>query len=127
LSVNYNVPVRTSRLQQAVNAIDAGPGSGFMRLLDSGGNVLSSLQLARPSATVFAGVATFNGLSLIDPAAAAGGQIVGARVEDSTGTVVISGLTAAGAGSTTDLVFSPTNIIAAGQTVALTAATITGN
>lgn len=127
MSVNYNLTVRTQRLQQAINAIDAGPGNGFIRLLDGGGNVLSSLQLARPSATVLNGIATFNGMSLIDPAAAGSGTIQGARVEDSTGSVVISGLTATGVGSLANIIFSPTNLIAAGQTVAITSATITGN
>ena len=127
MSVNYNVSVLSNRLQQVVNAIDAGPSNGFMRLLDGGGNVLSSLQLARPSATVFNGVATFNGMSLIDPSAAASGSVAGARVEDSAGTVVISGLTATAVGSVADIIFSPSNVIAAGQTVAITAATITGN
>jgi hypothetical protein len=127
MSVNYNVTVRTNRLQQAINAIDAGPSSGFLRLLDPLGNVLSSLQLARPSATVLNGIATFNGLALIDPAAAAGGTIAGGRIEDSTGTIVISGLSASTPGSTADIIFAPTNIISAGQTVAITAASITGN
>jgi len=127
LSVNYNVTVRTNRLQLGINAIDAGPSNGFLRLLDISGNVLSSIQLARPSATVLNGVATFNGMALIDPAAAAGGAIAGARAEASDGTVVISGLSASTPGSTADIIFSPTNVIAAGQTVAITAATITGN
>ncbi len=126
MSVNYNLSVRTSRLQQVINAIDAGPSNGFMRLLDSLGNVLSSIQLSRPSAVAANGVATFNGLALIDPAAAASGACAGARCEDSTGIIVISGLSASQS-STSDIVLSPTNIITAGQTVALTAATITGN
>jgi hypothetical protein len=126
LPVNYSTVVRTNRLQQGINAIDAGPSNGFMRLLDAGGNVLSSLQLARPCAVASNGILTFNGLPLIDPAAAAGGVARGARFEDSTGTIVISGLTA-GTGSTSEVIFSPTNTIVAGQTVSITAATITGN
>jgi hypothetical protein len=126
LPVNYSTVVRTNRLQIVINAIDAGPSNGFMRLTDAGGNVLSSLQLARPCAVASNGVMTFNGLSLIDPAAAASGVALGCRFEDSTGTVVMSGLTV-GTGSTSEVIFSPTNNIIAGQTVAITAATITGN
>lgn len=130
MSVNYNTPTVSDRLQQVVNRIDAGPSNGFMRLLDSGGNVLSSFQLARPSGTVSGRVMTFNGMSLIDPAAAGGGlsgiPATGARCEDSIGTIVISGLTVATVGSTNDILLTPTNIITAGQTVAITAATITG-
>lgn len=126
MSVNYNVTVRTNRLQQVVNAIDGGGGSGVLRLLDGGGNILSSFQLATPSATVAGGVATFNGLSLIDPSAAASGATTAARIEDFVGSQIITGLTV-GTSSASDIVMSPTNVIAAGQVVAIAAATITGN
>lgn len=126
MSVNYNVTVRTNRLQQVINAIDAGPSNGFLRLLDAGGNVLSSLQLSRPSAVASGAVLTFNGLSLIDPSAAQGGAATAARAEDSAGNIIISGLSVGTAGSTSDILLTP-DVIVAGQTVALTAATITGN
>ena len=127
MSVNYNTTVLTSRLQQVINAIDAGPSNGFLRLLDLVGNILSSFQLSRPSAIAADGVATFQGVSLIDPSAAAGGTARFARVEDSTGTIVISGLTVGGGGGATDIQLTPSSVITAGQTVAITAATITGN
>lgn len=126
MAVDYNITVRTNRLQQGINATDAGATNGVMRLLDSGGNVLSTLELARPSAIAANGVATFSGMSLIDPAAAATGYATAARTEDGDGNIIISGLTV-GMGSTSEIVMSPTNYITAGQTVAITAATITGN
>lgn len=129
MSVDYNLTVRTNRLQQGINATDAGSTNGVMRLLDSGGNILSTLELARPSATAANGVATFNGLSLVDPAAAASGFATAARTEDGDGTVVISGLTvgAASPGASYDILMTPSNLIIAGQTVAITAASITGH
>lgn len=126
MTVTYNVNVRTSRLQQVVDAIDVGASSGNLKLLDSSGNVLSTLALAKPSASVAAGIATFQGMSLVDPAAAASGTATAARVEDSSGTVVISGLTV-GTSPASDIVFSPTNAIVAGQTIAITAGQIQGN
>lgn len=128
MSVDYNITVRTNRLQQVINAIDAGATNGNMRLLDIGGTTLSTLQLARPMGIANNGVLTFLGLSLIDPAASAGGMAKRARIEDGDGNIVISGLTV-GTGGTdpADIVMSPTNVIAAGQTIAITAATITGN
>lgn len=127
MPVDYSQTVINNRLQQVVNAVDAGPSNGFLRLLDSGNNVVSSFQLSKPSMAVSGGVATFNGLSLIDPAAG-GGTAVLARVEDSTGTVVIRDLVVNNTASPApDIIISPTNIIAAGQVVALTAATITGH
>ena len=127
MSVDYNTSVLTNRLQQVINALDAGAGNGVMRLLDQVGNVMSSLTLAKPSAQAAGGVATFLGMPLIDPSVAQSGTPRFARCEDSTGAIVISGLTvSAGAGSTSDIVLSaPT--LTAGQTLAITAATITGN
>ena len=126
MTVNYNVSTLTARLQVVVNAIDA-TGNGFMRLSDGGGNVLTSFQLSNPMGTASNGLLTFNGLSLIDPSAAAGGQAVAGRCETSAGVVVISGLTVGGPGSTADIVLSPNTTITAGQTVAVTAASIQGN
>lgn len=128
LSVNYPVPLLSSRLQLVVNDIDAGPSNGFMRLLDSLGNVLSSFQLARPSAIVNTGVAYFQGLSLIDPAAARSGVASFGRFEDSVGNIIISGLTVnTGSSASTDIFLQPNAFITQGQTVAITAATIKGN
>jgi hypothetical protein len=122
LPVDYNTTTLTNRLQQVINAIDAGTSNGFMRLLNSGGGVLSSMQLSRPSAVAVLGVMTFNGLPLIDPAAAASGSAALARFEDGSGNIVISGLAI-----NTDFFLTPSATIVAGQTVAITAATITGN
>ena len=127
MSVDYNITVLTNRLQQVVNAIDAGATNGVMRLLNVGGTTLSSLSLARPCGIAASGVLTFSGMSLIDPAAVATDSAKFARVEDGDGNTIISGLTVGTVGSTSDIVMSPTNFITAGQTVAITAATITGN
>lgn len=127
MSVDYNITVLTNRLQQVVNAIDAGATNGVLRLLNSGGTTLSSLSLARPCGVAASGVLTFSGMSLIDPAAVATDSAKFAKVEDGDGNTVISGLTVGTVGSTSDVVMSPTNFITAGQTVAITAATITGN
>ena len=125
MSVNYNLNVRNARLQVVETAIDAGGAAGALRLLNSGGTTLSSLSLAFPAGTVSGGVLTFF-TSLIDLSAAQTGTAVGASVVDSIGTVVISGLTV---GSTLgfDIILSPNANITAGQVVAITQATITGN
>lgn len=126
MSVNYNISVRTARLQDVADAIDAGGANGNLRLLNSGGTILSTLQLARPCAVVALGVLTFSGLSLVDPAAAASGIATQARIEDSTGIVVISGLTVNDPSGTSDIYLTPDATIVAGQTIAITSATITG-
>jgi hypothetical protein len=126
--VDYSLGVINNRLQQVVNAVDAGAAGGVLRLLTGGGGIVSSFTLQKPSMTVGAGVATFNGLSLIDPAAV-GGTAVGARVEDSNGNVIISGLIVNNTTSSSppDIILSPTNIITAGQAISLTTASITGH
>ena len=121
MSVNYPISVLNNRLQQVVNAIDAGASNGFLKLIQLGGAVAASFQLSRPCGTITGGVLTFSGLSLIDPAAA-GGSVSGGLVTDGDGNTVISGLTI-----NADIFLVPTTTIAAGQTVAITAATITGH
>lgn len=125
MSVNYALSIENSRLQLVANAIDAGGANGVMRLLDGSGNVLSSLLLARPCGAVAADYLTFAGMSLIDPSAGGTGAALAARVEDSTGATIISGLTVGTAG--TDIILSPTNFIKAGQAIAIQQATIKGN
>lgn len=127
VSVDYTIAVLNSRLQSVVDAIDAGATNGWLRLTDVGGNALSSFQLARPMGVVANGILTFLGLALVDPAAASDGIASGARVEDGSGNVIISGLTVNDPSGTSDIFLSPTNVIVAGQSVAITTATITGN
>lgn len=126
MSVDYNTAILNARLNVVLTAIDAGATNGWLRLLDISDNVLSSFQLSRPMGAVLGRVLTFNGLSLIDPSAVAAGIAQRARVEDGNGTIIISGLTVAG-GAPADIVMTPTTTIAVGQTIAITAATITGN
>jgi hypothetical protein len=124
--VNYSVTTIAGRLQVVVSDIDAGATNGALYLLESGGTVLSTLSLARPCGVVTGNQLIFSGMSLIDPAASAGGFAVAARISDGDGNAVITGLTV-GTGSTSEIVMSPTNFITAGQTVAITTATITGH
>jgi hypothetical protein len=124
LSVNYNVPVLTDRLQVVANAIDAGPGGGFLRLLDSSGNVLSSMRFFVPCGFAAAGVLTFT-TPLVDASASASGGAAFARCEDANGVVVISGLTINTPNP--DIHLSPTNSLVEGQSVAIMSASITGN
>jgi hypothetical protein len=125
--VDYSLTVINNRLQQVVNAIDAGSSNGILRLL-GGNTVLSSFTLTKPCGTISGGVLTFSGMSLVDQSAAASGTSNAGRIEDSAGNIVVSGLVVNGASSAvTDIFLSPNASIVAGQSVAITAATITGN
>lgn len=125
MSVNYNTTLINTRLQDVVTAIDAGSAHGVLKLLTSLATTLSSIELAKPCGTVSGGVLTFSGMSLIDPAAVAGGIATTALITDSNGATIISGLTV-GTSSASDIVMSPSATIVAGDTIAITTATITG-
>lgn len=124
MSVNYSTPVITNRLQQVINGMDGGGLSGALHFLDSGNNILATITLAFPSGTVAGATLTFSGLTLIDLSVAVSGDAVAARIDDSNGSTIISGLTVGTAG--TDIVLSPSNTLVAGQVLALQNATITG-
>lgn len=128
MSVNYSLTAINDRLQGVINAIDAGGGNGNMKLL-AGGTVVSTISLARPSGTVNGGVLTFSG-TLQDPSAANTGIIDGARFEDSTGSVIISGLSVGIPLASADVIISNglnTTLISSGQTVQVLSAQITGS
>jgi hypothetical protein len=124
MPISYNLATINGRLNVVVTNIDAGASFGVMRLLATGNQTVSTIQLLKPSATVTAGILTFNGLPLASPLTLISAQIVAADIEDSTGAVVASGLTV-GPSSAFDIVMAnPT--VSAGQTLTLTLATITG-
>lgn len=129
MTVVYSTPAINYRLEGVVDAIDSGGGNGSLELL-SGTTIISTISLARPCGTVNGGVLTFSG-TLLDPSAANTGEVDGAVVKDSTGIVMISGLTV-GIPLTVgvDIIISNglnSTLITAGQTVAVLAAQITGH
>lgn len=122
--ISYNQGTINGRLQVVINSIDAGPSFGQIRLLTATNQTVGLIQLLKPSATINAGVLTFSGLPLASPLTLISGQITAADIEDSTSTVVASGLTV-GQSTSFDIVMA-TSIVSSGQVVTLTFATITG-
>jgi len=121
--LNYSVATINSRLNAVISNIDAGSSFGKVRLLSSSAGTVSLIPLQKPSGTVLAGILTFSGLPLAG-ATLLSTNIVAADVEDSTGTIVISGLTV-GQSTAYDILMG-TTLVSAGQTITLTSATITG-
>lgn len=104
MAIVYSVAVRNNRLQQVINAIDAGVGNGFLKVGTAGmGIVVANITLAKPCATVAGGVLTFSGVP-ISVFALVNGVLAEAQLTDSAGTVVASGLTVGVAG--TDIIVS---------------------
>lgn len=128
MSVTYSLPTINARLQAVADTIDGGGGNANFKLY-AGITLLSTISLARPCGTVNGGVLTFVG-TLLDPAAVATGSATVANIEDSTGALVVSGLTVGIPLSGRDVIVSNgfnSTLVTAGQTVALLSAQITGS
>jgi hypothetical protein len=126
MAVIYSIATKTARMQAVINQIDAGPGPGTVEIGTAGmASVLAILTLADPCGTVTDDVLTLDfDPDISDPAADATGTAAAARVKDSTGAVVISGLTVTQNGGGGNLELDNVSIVA-GQAVALTTGTIT--
>jgi polyisoprenoid-binding protein YceI len=124
MAVTYSTAAKTARMGAVIAQIDAGAGPGTLEIGTTGfGTVLAILTLADPSGTASAGVLTFDfDPDISDTSANGTGTAAEARIKDSDGTVVISGLTVSTSGADINL---DSVSITTGQTVTLTTGTIT--
>ena len=122
MAVVYSTTVKNSRLTVVRDAIDAGSAAGVLEIGTSGmGTVLATISLADPCGSVSSGVLTFT-MPQSDTNADATGTAAEARIKDSNGTVIISGLTVGTSGANINL---SSVSITAGDTVTLNSAAIT--
>lgn len=126
MAVTYNDTLKTTRMTSVKTAIDAGSADGNIQIATSGGfgsatNILVTIDFNDPCATVSTGVLTFSGLP-VSALASFTGTATQARVRDSDGTVVISGLTV---GTTATNIILNTTSIESGQLVRIDSGTIT--
>ena len=119
MAVIYNAALRTSRMTASRDAC----ADGALQLIDGDGNVLSSHTLSTTWGTVADGVWT---LAFVDAdvAATGTGTAAAARIRDSSGADVVTGLTVGLADSSADVKMQNTSINA-GQDVVISSATIT--
>ena len=124
MSVIYNAALKTTRMTSVLTAIDAGAGPGILEIGTTGmATLLAEFTLADPSGTVAGSVLTFDfDPDISDTSANATGTAAAAQIKDSTGTVVVSGMTVGTSG--TDVIIDSVSITA-GQTVTVTTGTIT--
>jgi hypothetical protein len=125
MSVVYDISLKNTRMSAVVSAIDNGGAGSLLFGTNSGfggANLLATITFNATCGTVSGGVLTFSGTPLVDSSAANTGTAAEGEVEDGVGHVVISGLTIGT--SATDIVLSSTSIVS-GQSVTITAATIT--
>lgn len=134
MPVIYNASLRTNRLNLVLNALGTAtaptiPTTGTAAAtlvigtsaLSGATGVLATVNLQTTPATVTGSVLTLAGLPLSTTASATGTAAL-AELRNNAGTVIVSGLNVGTSG--TDVVVSST-AITSGQTVQVTAATIT--
>lgn len=123
MAVNYSSGLKDTRMTAVRDAIDAGAGAGYLEICTASyALVLATITLADPSGTISGGVLTFSGTPLSDTSADNTGTAAVARIKDSNGNIIVSGLTVGTSG--TDIVLNSTSITA-GQQVTLNSATLT--
>ena len=124
MAVTYSNTVKQARMTAVRDQIDGGSGPGVLEIGTAAmGTTLATITLGDPSGTVAgAGVLTLSGFPRSDTAADASGTAAAARIRDSNGNVVISGLTVGTSG--TDVILDSLSITS-GQTVTINSAVFT--
>jgi hypothetical protein len=123
MAIVYTTAVKNARMTAVVNETDAGAGAGVLQIGTTGmASILAEITLADPCGTVSSGVLTFSSFPRSDTSANNSGTAAAARIRDSNGVDIITGLTVGTTGSDINL---DSVSITAGQTVTITSATIT--
>lgn len=122
MALTYSTDTKTARMTATVAQIDAGAGAGKLKIRTAADAVLVTITLTDPCGTVANGVLTFDFDPDIPATAGASGTAANAIITDSDDVTIISGLTVGTSG--TDIVLDSTSITS-GQTVTITAGTIT--
>ena len=128
MAVIYSTTAKNNRLNAVATTIDAGSGPGVLQIGTTGmGTVLATIVLADPCAgAASGGVLTFSGFPRSDTSADANGTAAAARIRDSDGNDVITGLTVGLVGSGADILFESVSFNV-GEIITLNSATITAN
>jgi hypothetical protein len=122
MAVVYADGIKTTRMQAVLDAIDAGSGNGTLEICTAGyGAVLAVVPLSDPSGVVSGDTLTLN-TPIQDNSIDQSGTAALARVKDSDGNIVISGLTVGTSG--TDIIVGTTSLVAT-QVFRITSATLT--
>lgn len=121
MAVTYNNTVKDNRMTQVLNAIDGGAGAGYIEICSAAyAAVLATITLSDPCGSVAAQALTLT-MPTSDTNADNTGTAAIARIKDSTGTIVVSGLTVSTSGADINL---SSLAITAGDTVTLNYAVI---
>lgn len=126
MSVVYSQTLKNTRMASVRTAIDFGTDAATIQIANSNGfgsasDILVTITFADPASSVTSDVLTFSSLP-VSANASFTGTATQARIRDSQGTVVVSGLTVGTSG--TNIILNTTSI-EAGQLVRLDSGTIT--
>lgn len=125
MAVIYRASLRTTRMTAVRDDIDSGSGAGTLEIgTASMASVLAIITLGDPCGTVSGDVLTFSGFPRSDTSADATGTAAEARIKESGGTAVVTGLTVGTSGANINL---NSVAIQSGATVTITSATLTHN
>lgn len=123
MSVIYSATAKTNRMTAVRDTIDGGAGPGVVQIGTTGmATVLAEFTLNDPCGTVSGSVLTLSGFPKSDTSANATGTAAAARIRDSNGNDVVTGLTVSTTGADINL---DSVSITTGQTVTLNSFTIT--
>lgn len=123
--VIYAAAVRTARMDEVLAAIDQDVGAGSIRIGTTGmGATLVTIPFADPAGSVSGDVLTFDCTPAISAAASATGTAAAAIITDNSGDTIVSGLTV---GLSSANVILDSLSITSGQTVTITAGSLTHN
>jgi hypothetical protein len=110
-------------MQAVLDDIDNNAASAFLEICSAGfATVLATITLSKPSFSRTAAVLTLLGVPKSDTSADATGTAAVARIKDGGGTTIVDSLTVGTAA--TDIILNSVSLVA-GQTVSITAGTIT--
>lgn len=122
MSVNYSAALKSTRMAAVITAIDVDAQPAYIEICSAAfAGVLATIVLADPSFTESGGVITMAGVPKSGVAALSGTAAV-ARIKNGAGVTVVNNLTV-GAGSG-DISLNSVSITA-GQTITITAGTLT--
>jgi hypothetical protein len=124
MAVNWNAATQTSRMNASLTIIDANASPATLEIGTAAmAATLVTVTLGDPSFSVGGSPATLTMLGVPKSGTATGaGTAAAARIKDGGGTIILSGLTVGTSAS--DIILNST-AISVGQTVTITAGTIT--
>jgi hypothetical protein len=124
MGVIYRASLRTTRMNDVKTDIDSGAGAATLEIGTAGfGSVLSIVTLADPCGSVAGDVLTFT-MPQSDLSIDNTGTAAEARIKESAGTIIVSGLTVGVAASN---IIVNSVAFSAGATFTISSATLTHN